>query len=442
MSKTLGDSRMGSFLCAAAVASALLGAACNKRGDAQKGLGTAPKDGRSLAANLLVDTPKPRFTVNAGLGGKVVYLGMDADENPVQPGGTVEITHYWQVVAPPGYEPGPGWRLFVHAIAPGAGASQNLDHVPVWNQYPVSEWKSGDIIRDTHTLRLLPNWPSDEVEILVGLWNDQGRMPIYSGPKTGDGRVRAGRLKVHRPQAKVARYNVKRAVPSAPQIDGDLSDPAWAHAPETTTFVNTMTGAPVGFHTTAKMLWDDAFFYVAFKVTDDDIWSSLTSRDDHLWEQEAVELMIDADGNGGTYLEFQVAPTGALMDTYLPAYRKYEDTVVAGAQPFSWNAQAKVGVKVSGTLNMRDDVDDSWSVELAIPMKDINGMDKGGARVPPLPGDIWRLNMFRLDAPKGGRQRASAWSPPLVGDFHALKRFGEVVFVGAAPSTPASSSTP
>ena len=36
--------------------------------------------------------------------------------------------------------------------------------------------------------------------------------------------------------------------------------------------------------------------------------------------------------------------------------------------------------------------------------------------------------MFRLDAPEGKAGSASAWSPPLVGDFHALDKFGEVVF--------------
>lgn len=36
--------------------------------------------------------------------------------------------------------------------------------------------------------------------------------------------------------------------------------------------------------------------------------------------------------------------------------------------------------------------------------------------------------MFRLDAPKDKGQVAVAWSAPLVGDFHKLDRFGQLVF--------------
>jgi hypothetical protein len=36
--------------------------------------------------------------------------------------------------------------------------------------------------------------------------------------------------------------------------------------------------------------------------------------------------------------------------------------------------------------------------------------------------------MFRMDIPQGKPQQAFGWSPPLVGDFHALDRFGDLVF--------------
>jgi hypothetical protein len=38
------------------------------------------------------------------------------------------------------------------------------------------------------------------------------------------------------------------------------------------------------------------------------------------------------------------------------------------------------------------------------------------------------MNMFRLDSPKDKPQIAAGWSAPLVGDFHKLDRFGEIVF--------------
>ena len=189
-----------------------------------------------------------------------------------------------------------------------------------------------------------------------------------------------------------------------------------------------MTGAPVDQKTEAKLLWDNKFLYVAFDNADTDVWSSLTKRDDKLWTQEAVELMIDADGNGKTYVELQVAPNGNVFDTYLPEYRKYEDSIDPKKKPYSWNSKMKVKVNVDGTLNKRDDQDKGWTVEMAIPLEDVRGMDKHAAKLPPAPGDTWRINMFRMDVPAGKPQQASGWSPPMVGDFHALDKFGDLVF--------------
>jgi hypothetical protein len=138
--------------------------------------------------------------------------------------------------------------------------------------------------------------------------------------------------------------------------------------------------------------------------------------------------MIDADGNGKTYVELQVAPNGTLFDTYLPEYRKYEDTIDPKRKPYSWNSKMNVKVRVDGTLNKRDDQDKGWTVEMAIPLEDVRGMDKNAAKLPPTPGDTWRINMFRMDVPANKQQQASGWSPPMVGDFHALDKFGDLVF--------------
>ena len=50
-----------------------------------------------------------------------------------------------------------------------------------------------------------------------------------------------------------------------------------------------------------------------------------------------------------------------------------------------------------------------------------------------------------MDVPQGKPQQASGWSPPMVGDFHALDRFGELVFgdaQGAVPPPPRSRRRP
>jgi hypothetical protein len=51
------------------------------------------------------------------------------------------------------------------------------------------------------------------------------------------------------------------------------------------------------------------------------------------------------------------------------------------------------------------------------------------------------MNFFVMDARKD-EQRAVGWSPPLIGDFHTLDRFGRVVFPQAAANAPAPEPPP
>ena len=382
--------------------------------------------------NLLPAPPAPRYPVNADLDGKVVFLGMDVDPLPAEAGKDLKLTQYWKVIA----APGDGWKTFTHVEGPGKQGYVNADHVPIQGKYPVGSWKAGDIIRDIHAVKLPDGWSFPVVEVYVGLWRGASRMPIKSGAHDNEGRVLAASIPVRATVAETRKRYVARFVAKGqtPKLDGKLDDAIWAAAPSTGPFVNTMTGAPVQpmMKTEAKLLWDKKNLYVGFDNTDDDVWTDLTKRDDKLWTEEADELMIDADGNGRTYIELQVAPNGNIFDTYLPSPRRYEDTVDPKLKPFSWNSKMIAKVHVDGTLNKRDDKDKGWTTELAIPLEDVKGMDdKSAVRLPPEPGDVWRINMYRMDLPKGKPQQAAGWSPPMVGDFHALGRFGELVFADA-----------
>lgn len=390
--------------------------------------------------NILTTAPTPRYPVNADLDGKVVYLGLDVDPLPAEPGKDVKLTHYWKVVSPPGE----GWKTFTHVEGPGKQNYINADHTPVQGKYPIGAWKAGEIIRDVHTVRLPGNWTNPVVEVYVGLWRGAQRMPIKSGAHDSEGRVLAASIPVRAVNAAAPRRRyLARLATKAPKLDGKLDDEAWTAAPSTGWFVNTMTGAAVGQRTEAKLLWDKKYLYVGFDNADTDVWTDLTKRDDKLWTEEADEIMIDADGNGRTYVELQVAPNGNIFDTYLPERRRYEDSINPKLKPFSWNSKLIAKVHVDGTLNKRDDLDKGWTAELAIPLEDVKGMDDASTvKLPPSPGDVWRINMYRMDQPKGKPQQASGWSPPMVGDFHALDRFGELVFADADGKLPAPPPLP
>jgi hypothetical protein len=387
------------------------------------------EDMKVAKQNILATAPTPKYAVNADLDGKVVYIGMDVDPATPEPGHDIKLTHYWKMVA----SPGDGWKPFTHLESPNGAGHQyiNADHAAVKGKYPPSAWKAGEIIRDEHVVRLPPNWPSDSLIVYTGFWRGDARLTVKSGAHDPANRVIAATIPV-KAAAKPAvprKAYVARRIAKGPKLDGKLDDAVWKDAPSTGAFTNTMSGAPAEQKTEAKLLWDGKFLYIAFDNQDTDIWSNLTNRDDKLWTQEADEVMIDADGNGKTYVELQVAPNGTIFDTYLPEYRKYEDTLDPKKKPYSWNSKLQAKVAVDGTLNKREDKDKVWTVEMAIPLEDVKGLDKASAvKIPPAVGDKWRINMFRMDQPQGKPQQASGWSPPMVGDFHALDKFGDLVF--------------
>jgi len=396
--------------------------------------GPTEEDVKAAKENILSTAPTPKYAVNAELDDKLIYLGLDVDTDTVTPGKAFTLTHYWKVLKPVGDD----WKLFIHLEAPDSKRSHlNADHVPINGKYPLSAWKAGDIIRDIHRVSVPPNWPANTVDIFVGLWKGPVRMPIKKGPKDGENRVIAVKLPVAgQKEVEHKRIVARKIKTGAIKVDGKLDEKEWKDAASTGVFVQTMNGMAVDQKTEAKVLWDDKNLYVAFDIEDKDVWTTLDKHDDKLYSQEAVEVFIDADGDGKTYIELQTNPKGAIFDSYLPTYR---------ANKNEWTSGMKVGVKVDGTVDKRGDLDKGWTVEMAIPLTDARGMEKEMKNVPPVVGTEWRVNFFRLDMPQGKSQLGSAWSAPMVSDFHALDKFGVLAFgddKGVAPNEPPKKTEP
>ncbi len=209
-------------------------------------------------------------------------------------------------------------------------------------------------------------------------------------------------------------YEVRRTATPI-KVDGNLNDVAWTKATLVGDFVNTSDGSQSPYKTEARVLYDEKFLYFSFRCTDDNIWSTMRRRDEHLWEEEVVEVFLQADATQPSYIELEVNPLGTMLDIYLLGIRKplhYE----------SWNSEKlRWAVQVDGTVDGKAG-DHEWTCEIALPMEDVVTAPHN----PPQPGDRWRMNLYRtehLPAPA-----SLAWSPTLRDDFHIPERFGEIVF--------------
>ena len=213
-------------------------------------------------------------------------------------------------------------------------------------------------------------------------------------------------------------YEVFRS--AAPvQVDGKLDEPHWSSAPAFE-FVNNADGTASPLATRAWAGYDDDYLYFAFQVSDDNIWASMSERDQHLWTEEVVEVFLQADPNHPSYIELEVNPLGTMLDIFLLDIRK--------PLPYaSWNsAGLKWAVQVEGSVDGQAG-DRQWTCEIALPLEDV----ATAAHLPPRPGDRWRLNLYRVE--KLPEKAGLAWSPTLKPDFHVPAKFGELVFSDRPP---------
>ncbi|MDH7571801.1 MAG: carbohydrate-binding family 9-like protein [Armatimonadota bacterium] len=201
-----------------------------------------------------------------------------------------------------------------------------------------------------------------------------------------------------------------------PRLDGTVTDPEWTRC-DPLKLVLTTTGETPRYATTARLLWDEGFLYVAFVCEDPDIWGTLTQRDDPLYKEEVVEVFLDEDADESDYYEFEVSPRNVVIDLLVEwrGARMWADP--------KWNCAGwRTAVHVEGTLDNRHDTDTRWSVEMAIPWAALANLPRRRLRA----GDRMRLNLYRIDRAKDGDEY-SAWSPTLGKSFHRPARFGHLV---------------
>jgi len=219
-------------------------------------------------------------------------------------------------------------------------------------------------------------------------------------------------------EREIPTYTIYRA--AAPlTIDGVLDEPAWQAAPTMVLREARGGGAPQQ-PTVARLLWDDTFLYASWVCEDRDIWGTMTQRDDHIYDEEVVELFLDADGDGIGYVEIEVSPRNTVLDLFV---LNRDDR---WKQLWSWRSEGlRTAVVVEGDPTRRGTPDRRWTVEMAVPLDDL----LTAPHLPPQPGDVWWGNVYRIDRAEDGDE-FSAWSPVYRGTFHTPARFGRLLFSG------------
>lgn len=225
----------------------------------------------------------------------------------------------------------------------------------------------------------------------------------------------------------------------APIIDGNINDEVWQKAEWTSSFQDIegdLKPKPY-YDTKAKMLWDDNYLYIAAELKDDHVWAYLENHDQVVFFDNDFEVFIDPENTTHRYFEIEINALNTIFDLFLPKpYR------VGSGALISWGGEGlKHAVQIYGSLNNPNDKDQGWTVEMAIPFRDIT---IGNDPVLPKDGDIWRLNFSRVQweteivgnkyVKKKGTDGKSlpennwVWSPQGVINMHLPERWGYIQF--------------
>ncbi|MDZ4198864.1 MAG: sugar-binding protein [Kiritimatiellia bacterium] len=187
-----------------------------------------------------------------------------------------------------------------------------------------------------------------------------------------------------------------------PVLDGELNDAVWSVAPPTSGFSLFGKSEPYGVQSSFRILYDAEFLYIGLHFDEPHVTRMIPfyyARDDHsVFSSDAFEIFIDPDHSHERYFQFAGNVANSLYD--------------GERENPAWNSSSIV----RGFMGR-----DFWSVEIAIPWKDLG--------VTPTPGKVIGLNVCRNRVEGDGKVYLN-WSRVETG-FHDPARFGHLVLSGA-----------
>ena len=222
-------------------------------------------------------------------------------------------------------------------------------------------------------------------------------------------------------------------------IDGRDDELAWNNAIYTDDFIDIEGSKTPSQKTNVKMLWDEKFLYVFAKLYENHIWGDITKRDEVIYYNNDFEVFINPNDDVFSYGEIEINALGTEWDLFLN--RPYR---LKGKADSSWDINGlKSAVYINGTLNDPNDLDDYWTVEIAIPLKEIEKLNTSGKDEKVISGDVWRINFsrvnwdFEINNGVYSRKKENGkylpeynwvWSPQGIINMHVPENWGYLVF--------------
>ncbi len=162
-------------------------------------------------------------------------------------------------------------------------------------------------------------------------------------------------------------------------LDGKLDEGAWAQAPAYSLRLpfKSYSALPESMQKNigdnlreqckVKLLWDDNYLYVGGIFEDSDVMQEGKEDQAHLYSTGDLLEVFLKPAKENYYWEIYGAPSNKRTWFFFPSRGRATFPACASYLPESF----KVAATVDGTLNNWQDKDKSWTIEMAIPIKEL-----------------------------------------------------------------------
>ncbi len=199
------------------------------------------------------------------------------------------------------------------------------------------------------------------------------------------------------------------AIDESFKLDGYFDEPAWARAVPANGFVQRepLTGKPASEDTDVRVLYTTKVLYIGIDAHDREpelVISKEMQRDEPLWRDDAVDILLDTFGDDRNAYLFETNANGARTDALI--------TDEGRSFNLQWDGVWDVVARRSAT---------GWCAEIAIPFSTI--------RFDPA-AKAWGFNVLRYV-----RRRAEQafWAPILLdADVKRVSLYGDLTGIGGA----------
>jgi hypothetical protein len=172
------------------------------------------------------------------------------------------------------------------------------------------------------------------------------------------------------------------------------------------------------YKTKTKVLYSETGIYFLFNCEDKKLTSTMKADNLNLWEEDVVEVFLWPDESFPVYFEYELSPHNFELPIIVPN----KNGSFLGWLPWHYDGdrRTKHAVSINGGSTEGGSIT-GWIAEFFIPYKLLTPL----LSAPPVSGNRWRANMYRIDYDNG--EVPFAWQKTS-DTFHEYKKFGVFKF--------------